>query len=151
MSNEMRLKIIASLLRRGQILDIFATGLTLLGILLGLGQMFIASPQPLPSTVAASLFILGVAQKYYALRVAFDADLFESMARHSEQIPERTVALDAALIALSVLPEDKAGRSWALRCQGALKLLRLQLAYLCLQLLVTIVGLSFVLWLSFVR
>lgn len=151
MSNEMQLKVFASLLRRGRTLDIFSTGLTLLGVLLGLGQMLMASPQLLLGTVASSLFIFGIAQKYYAVRVAFDADLFESIAQHPEQIPERTVALDAALMALSMLPVDKVGRSWELRGQGALKLLRLQLAYLCLQLLVTVGGLSLVLWLSFVR
>lgn len=63
-------------------------------------------------------------QKYWALRVAFDADLFQRMAIETEQLTQRTHAMDRALQSLSLQKPNRPARSWAERSRGALKLLR---------------------------
>lgn len=130
-SAEMHLHVVASLLRRGKAVDYLSTGMTLLGLALGLSQLWIIAPG-LPLTLCVAFIVLcGLAEKYYGLRVAFDADLFSILA----QDISRTAEMDLALSALRLQPVDKSGRSWALRSQGALALLRRQILFAALQLL----------------
>ena len=148
MSSEMQLHIVASLLRRGKALDNLSTGLTLLGLAFGLVQLLI-TPMPLLLILSAAIVLLGLIEKYYALRVAFDADLFQAVASDETQLAERTLALDQALVALKFQPVDKSGRPWALRSKGALKLLRQQLLFVAVQLLVMLGAILIFPWLSF--
>jgi hypothetical protein len=149
MSHEMQLHIVASLLRRGKALDNLSTGLTLLSLGLGLLQLLITAPNALLVTVVTAGVLLGLIEKYYAFRVAFDADLFHIVASDPQWLTDRTAALDEALGKLSLQPVDKTGRSWALRSQGALKLLRQQVLFLAVQLLVLLSAIVIFPWLSF--
>jgi hypothetical protein len=149
MSAEMQLHIVASLLRRGQTLDNLSTGMTLIGLFFGLAQLLITLPTPLFLIAAAAIVLLGLIEKYYALRVAFDADLFLKVASDDQRLAERTEALDQALVMLKFQSVDKSGRSWALRSQGALKLLRQQVLFLAVQLLVMLGAILIFPWLSF--
>lgn len=149
MSSEMQLHIVASLLRRGRTLDNLSTGLTLLSLAFGLAQLLITPVMPLLIVMSAAIALLGLIEKYYALRVAFDADLFQAVASDEARLNERTIALDQALVALKFQPVDKSGRPWALRSQGALKLLRQQLLFLAVQLLVMLSAILIFPWLSF--
>lgn len=149
MSAEMQLHIVASLLRRGQTLDNLSTGMTLIGLVFGLAQLLITLPTPLFLIAAAAIVLLGLIEKYYALRVAFDADLFLKVASDDQRLAERTEALDQALVMLKFQSVDKSGRSWALRSQGALKLLRQQVLFLAVQLLVMLGAILIFPWLSF--
>ena len=76
MPADMELQVVASLLRRGRSLDQLSTGLTLLGVLFGLAQLLMASVAPICLLLSLWMIVLGLLQKYWALRVAFDADLF---------------------------------------------------------------------------
>jgi len=149
MSSEMQLHIVASLLRRGKTLDNLSTGVTLLGLAFGLFQLLITPIMPLLLILAAAVVLLGLIEKYYALRVAFDADLFQAVANDAARLAERTFALDQALVALQFQPVDKSGRSWALRSKGALRLLRQQLLFVAVQLLVMLGAMLIFPWLSF--
>ena len=80
MPADMELQVVASLLRRGRSLDQLSTGLTLLGVLFGLAQLLLASISTTCLLLALWMIVLGLLQKYWALRVAFDADLFALLA-----------------------------------------------------------------------
>ncbi|MFL7963872.1 hypothetical protein ACEI36_16735 [Pseudomonas kielensis] len=149
MISDMELHTVASLLRRGHSLDQLSTGLTLLGALLGLGQWLVGVIDPWLLLLSAALLVLGVLEKYWALRVAFDADLFQRMADSTQSLAERTYTLDQALISLGLQPAARAGRLWTERRHGALLLLRRQSRLLAAQVVLT---LGFILaspWLAF--
>ncbi|MNN90028.1 hypothetical protein D3C81_2079220 [compost metagenome] len=73
------------------------------------------------------------------MRVAFDADLFQRLARSAADLGERTQALDQALTALNLQSAERAGRPWNQRIAGALKLLRRQASLVAAQVLLTLV------------
>lgn len=146
---DMELHVTASLLRQGRSLDQLSTGLTLLGVLFGLAQLLMTSIIPLCLILSTGLIILGLLQKYWALRVAFDADLFCLVARNAESLPERTRSLDLALQNLGLQSATRAGRPWAERQRGALKLLRKQAILLAAQVLLTLAALLASPWLPF--
>ncbi|WP_085722996.1 hypothetical protein [Pseudomonas sp. R37(2017)] len=139
MSIDMQLQAAASLLRCGGSLDRLSNGFTLLGALLGLSQYVVATPGSWPLVCSSGLLLLGLWQKYWALRVAFDADLFQRLAQSPADLGERTQALDQTLTALHLLPAERAGRPWSQRVAGALMLLRRQALLVAAQVLLTLV------------
>ena len=145
MPADMELQVVASLLRRGRSLDQLSTGLTLLGVLFGLAQLLLASISPICLLLSLWMIILGLAQKYWALRVAFDADLFALLACDTTRTPD----LDLALQTLGLQAPKRAGRPWAERRRGALKLLRKQAWLLGAQALLTLVVILASPWLPF--
>jgi hypothetical protein len=119
MPADMELQVVASLLRRGRSLDQLSTGLTLLGVLFGLAQLLLASVAPICLLLSLWMIILGLLQKYWALRVAFDADLFALLARDTERTPDYRSAGSRAIIRLTT-----SSNSWAIsgrwaRTEGA--------------------------------
>lgn len=149
MSIEMQLHVTASLLRRGRSLDRLSTGLALLGALLGLSQYVMANTGGWSLVCGSTLLVLGLWQKYWALRVAFDADLFQHLATGEDDLDERTQSLDKALTALNLQPANRGSRPWSERITGALNLLRRQALLVAAQ---TLVALAFILaspWLTF--
>jgi hypothetical protein len=151
MSLEMQLHVVASLLRRGRALDNLSTGVMLLGLALGLSQLWINTVSPLLLILVAAIVLIGLIEKYYAFRVAFDADLFQNIANDANQLNDRTVDLDHALTTLGLLPVDKQTRSWAVRSQGALKLLRQQVLFFALELVLMLGAILIFPWLPFVH
>lgn len=143
MPADLHLAIVASLLRRGKALGLLSTGLTLLALAGGMAQLWIDSASFWLAALMTWIAICGIAEKYYGFRVAFDAELFTLAAADIE----RTADLDQALTALGLLPVDKSGRPWDVRCRGALTLLRLQGLFVALQLLSLLVALSIFPWL----
>lgn len=138
MISDMELHTVASLLRRGHSLDQLSTGLTLLAALLGLAQFLVGSVNPWLLCFSVVIFMLGVMQKYWAQRVAFDADLFQRMADSTQSLAERTYTLDQALTALGLQPVERSGRLWTERRHGALLLLRRQSLLLATQVVLTL-------------
>ena len=145
MPADMQLQVVASLLRRGRSLDQLSTGLTLLGVLFGLAQLLMVSITPICLLLSLWMIILGLLQKYWALRVAFDADLFALMAKDIE----RTGELDQSLQTLGLQPANRASRHWTERQRGALKLLRKQAYLLGAQVLLTLAVILASPWLPF--
>lgn len=149
MSSDMELHTVASLLRRGHSLDQLSTGLTLLAALIGLGQWLVGSIDPWLLLLSFGVFTLGLLEKYWALRVAFDADLFQVVAQAGKPLTERTQALDEALANLGLQPVERGGRPWPERSLGAMALLRRQSLLVATQAVLT---LGFILaspWLAF--
>ena len=149
MSTEMQLYSVASLLRRGRALDQLSTGLTLLGALYGLGQYLLTSVTLGGLLVSLALVLLGLMEKYLALRVAFDADLFQCVADTPAALEHSTQALDQALSALGLQPAQRGGRPWDQRSRGALGLLRRQALLLAAQVLVILSVILVSPWLTF--
>ncbi|MNL10942.1 hypothetical protein D3C87_1317590 [compost metagenome] len=149
MSIDMQLQVTASLLRRGDLLDRLSNGLTLLGALFGLSQSLLADQGFWSATCSCGLLLLGLGQKYWALRVAFDADLFQRLAERAENLPEHTLSLDQALTTLNLQPAEHGGRPWSERITGALKLLRRQALLVAAQVLLTLFFILAGPWLNF--
>lgn len=149
MRAEMESQVIASLLRQGRTLDRLSTGLTLLGVLFGLLQWLLVTSVSLGLILSAWLIVLGLLQKYWAIRVAFDADLFALIARDAEALTGNTQALDQALQSLDLQPAKRAGRPWTERQHGALRLLRIQAVLVGAQVLPTLVVILASPWLSY--
>ena len=145
MPADIELQVVASLLRRGCSLDQLSTGLTLLGVLFGLAQLLLASISTICLLLALWMIVLGLLQKYWALRVAFDADLFALLARDTTRTPD----LDEALQTLDLQSPKRAGRPWTERRRGALKLLRKQAWLLGAQALLTLAVILASPWLPF--
>lgn len=130
----MNLFVTASLLARGRQLERLSDGITLLALALGLAPLLGLALPMLPKVLCAGLVLLGLAHKYWAVRVALDAELFTRMAA-SGDLPADTQALDRALHALRLKPKACDCRDWPARSQGALSLLKRQALCLALQLL----------------
>lgn len=110
-------QVMAALLRQGRLLDRLSGALLLTGIVFGFGQLLLKHADPLLAAICLALVLVGLVQKYLALRVAFDAALFARLEALSLE------ELDAALLGLGLLPPQRTGRSLAERSRGALRLL----------------------------
>lgn len=122
-------QVCAIFLRQGRLLDRLAMGLALLGLLLTLAPAW-GFATPLAYWLLGSLLLLiGCIEKYWALRVALDADLFQHIAIGQLSLS----GLDQALTEQQLLPPNKASRSLNDRCRGAYRLLRWQLLCVLLQ------------------
>lgn len=148
MVTETQLALVASLLRRGRNLDRLSTGLTLLALAYGLAALLGATQSATASLLCGLLLMLGLAQKYWALRVALDAELFQNLAENSTELPQRTADLDQALLTLGLQAKPSSPRDANQRCHGALRLLRLQAAWLVAQLLLALAIILAMPWLS---
>ncbi|MDZ4191979.1 hypothetical protein OF113_00040 [Ectopseudomonas chengduensis] len=139
------LLLVAALLRRGRSLDHCSSALSLVAVLFGLAPWLGAPPSLILALLCAALLIAGLAEKYWALRVALDAKLFQRLAEAGEQLDSQTHALDQALQNLGLQNAQQTGRSWSLRSQGALDLLRKQALCLLLQIIIVVLGFFIVL------
>lgn len=129
----MNLLVVACLLGRGKQLERLSDGLTLLALAYGLAPLLNARLPALASLLCSVLLVLGVLHKYWAIRVAIDADLFAHLVKSSD-LPADTQALDRALFELKLKPHGADSRDWPARSQAALALLRRQGICLGLQL-----------------
>ncbi|MDP9939097.1 hypothetical protein [Ectopseudomonas alcaliphila] len=138
------LMLVAALLRRGRSLDHCSSALSLLALVFGLAP-WLGTPASLAlALLCAALLIAGLAEKYWALRVALDAELFQHLAQAGEQLDNQTRALDQALQHLGLQNAQQVGRTWDLRSQGALGLLRKQALCLLLQIVIVVLGIFIV-------
>lgn len=138
------LLLVAALLRRGRSLDHFSSALSLVAVAFGLAPWLGAPPSLMLALLCAALLVAGLAEKYWALRVALDAELFQRLAEFGDQLDSQTHALDQALQNLGLQNAQQADGSWSLRAQGALGLLRKQALCLLLQVTVVVLGIFIV-------
>ena len=115
--------IAAALLRRGALVHAMSAVLTVAsllgGIVLDMGGVRL---------VAGVVVVVGLAEFWLAARVAIDADLFAALAGND------FAHFDEAMQKLGLMGDDKAGRPIEARIRGALQLLKLQTAFLLLQI-----------------
>jgi hypothetical protein len=145
---EMQLALVAGLLRRGCGLDLLSGAITLLALAYGLAPLLGVPYSPAASILCGLLVMFGLAQKYWASRVALDAELFARLAGDAPRLQERTGELDQALLQLGLQKNTTVPPDWDERCRGALRLLRLQVAWLVAQLLLALATILATPWLS---
>lgn len=133
MVTEMQLFALSRLLRCGRMLDNLSTGLTLMGALIGTCHVLFAPFNPWITGFGTTLLVMGLLQKYWAVRASFDADLLQRLADSPQPLTDATRALDQALGALALQSEAKAGRAWGERIRGARGLLHRQATLLAAQ------------------
>ncbi len=124
-----RLRLTADALDAGATLDILSTGFTLLGAT-GIGLSLWHPVGLVAVVILACEVLLGLIAKWTAVRVRFDATVFEALVDAVQKSGFRTDHLDRALRGVGMLPADKEGRDWDTRCHGALQLMR-RLGWLC--------------------
>lgn len=138
--SDLRLLACARLLEQGQRLDQLSTGISaaaLAGALLAAVHYHLL----LVAGLLALTLLVGAVEKYWAIRVAFDAALFADVAGADDRVAA-TAHLDEALTGLGLMPAANAGREWTLRCQGALGLLRKQGLAFAAQLLLALAAVA---------
>ena len=135
--SKLHLQLLATLLRRGVALDRASSVLTVLALLLGLAACLGLEVNAWVLLVALLLLLLGLAEKYWAQRVAIDAELFELLAQRADDFEVAGRELDTALHALSLAPALVI-RSLGERSRGALALLRWQIGVLAAQSLLVV-------------
>ncbi len=106
------LRVTSDLLSASLRIDWLSTAFTLIAT----GALLLDRRHAIAAVAAA---ITGVVAKFYAVRIAFDARLFDALASEQLTVDE----LDRGLAALSLLPEKKMGRECRARCRGAVRLL----------------------------
>lgn len=148
MTTDLDLHVMASLLRRGHAIDMLSTGLAFIGALIGAAQLMVAVHHPWASGLGVALLLMGALQKYWALRIGFDADLLQRIADSPLPLEDTTLLLDQALMALGLQPAAKSGRSWDERTKGVLRLLYMQVTLVVLQLTLTLSFTLASLWLT---
>ena len=115
----------------------FAAGL---GLIVG-----IVSPRALVPVLAAGLAaLLGLVETYLAIRVGFDAALFDRLSGRTAALPDLE-ALDGALTSLGLIEGGTADRPIAARAAGARRLLAWQGRALAVQVAILVAG-AFAAW-----
>lgn len=120
--------IVASLLRQGRALDWISRGLTLLGAAAILLGTYAAAPLSITG-LAVLAVLLGLVQSYFALRVAFDAEIFARLADNAFS----ATSFDDAMKSLGLSKDDRLSRPMSERARCAMRLLRGQAIFLALQ------------------
>lgn len=146
----MQLTLVLSLLRRGAALDKASSLLTLLGLSLALAPLFGLTMSPWLTLVGLLLLVLGIVEKYWAQRVALDADLFSALAEATD-LEQAFIELDAALQQLGLAQAENRmlSRSLLSRSQGALRLMRWQACCLGGQVSLVLAASCVAYWLAF--
>ena len=118
-----RLRLTSDALAAVGTLDAMSTGLTLIAA----AAIGVALWHPVTMTALAFLaaqIVVGLAAKWMAVRVRFDAAVFGELVTAVQKSGFRTEHLDRALRGVGMLPSNKEGRDWDTRCRGALRLMQ---------------------------
>ncbi len=125
----------ADLLAHGVTAHCLSAALTF-GAALTIPVLGLLRPDSLAMAMATLVVVLGAAELWVALRVSFDARIFERLAGGGAADGLDVGRFDAAMQTVGLLQADKVGRPVALRIRGAMGLLGRQLALLLAQLVV---------------
>lgn len=148
MSHALHLALVSSLLKRGASLDRVSSLLTVLGLFCSLAPLFGLEIHSGLALGGLLLVLLGISEKYWALRVAIDADLLTALASRKD-VELAGSELDNALQQLGLAPDNLPERSILSRSQGALRLLRYQALCLGGQVSLLLAGALVASWLTF--
>jgi hypothetical protein len=118
--------IAAALLRRGAMVHAISGALTVAALLGGVAAALLDLRAVLP--VAALVLIAGLAEFWLAARVAIDAELFAALGAGD------LAPFDEGMRRLGLMPQYKSGRPIDQRIKGALRLLKLQVTLLAVQI-----------------
>jgi len=129
----------AAFLDQGRIVDRLSRLLTVAALVAILIGPAIATRPPWILIGSAALVTLaGFAETYFAIRVGFDAALFNLVANAPEAAT--FASIDAALTQLGLLPTSQHRRPAGVRIAGARRLFGLQITFLAAQVLSLLAG-----------
>jgi hypothetical protein len=123
-----RLRLTADALEAAGSIDTLSMGFTVVGAA-GIGVALWHPIAVVALVLLGAVVVLGLAAKWMAVRVRFDAAVFAELVGAVQKSGFRTEHLDRALRGVGMLPANKEGRDWDTRCRGALYLMR-QLGWL---------------------
>jgi hypothetical protein len=127
----------AALLQQGRTIDRLSRQLTAVALLLLIAASAFGVASPALASMLGLAALAGLAETYVAIRVGFDAALFD---RLGKQATADLAALDAALAALGLQPAGKSGRPLEDRIAGAQRLFYKQGAALVIQVALLLCG-----------
>jgi hypothetical protein len=129
-----------SLLDQGRGIDRLSRLLTAAALAALVGIAVWGVHQPVPVALLALAVLAGVVEVYLAIRVGFDAALFRHLADAAETGTRDLANLDAALMAIGLVPASKAGRPLEARVAGACRLFYQQAGSVALQVALFLLG-----------
>jgi len=132
--------IAAAVLRRGSMIHALSRVLTVVAILGAGFALLVRQPTPVWLASAVVTALAGAIEFWFAARVAIDADLFEALARHADDLD----GFDQAMRDLGLLSSAKTARALPDRVRAAFRLLKLQGAALVMQVAVLLAGAAWV-------
>ena len=90
------------------------------------------------SMLIALSLLLALLHHYLSIRVKLDSELLLMLYQqlHTKELDQDTLTqqLDSTLVHLGLMSKKKTNRTWALRFKGCLKLLKIQIGVLILQI-----------------
>jgi hypothetical protein len=131
------LEVANSLLRQGRIIDRLSRLLTVAALVLLIGACALGVASPGLAVALALAVLAGLAETYYAIRVGFDAALFD---RLREPATMDLATLDIALVQLGLSSAAKSGRALEQRIAGAQRLFYEQGAAFVIQIAILLCG-----------
>ena len=129
-----------SLLDQGLGIDRLSRLLTAAALIALIGIAVWGVHHPVPVSLLALSVLAGVVEVYLAIRVGFDAALFRHLADAAETGTRDLANLDAALMAIGLVPASKTGRPLEARVAGACRLFYQQAGSLALQVALFLLG-----------
>lgn len=139
MTSPVSFELQAAILRRGKLLDHCSSVLTVIALLAGLSPLLGIDMPPGMTVAWITISVMGLAEKYWAMRVMVDAELFSWLGRHADHVNQHTHELDEALAALGLKSRTARSRDWTDRGKGAMSLLYRQLSCLLVQSLLILI------------
>ncbi|MWP62895.1 hypothetical protein [Gilliamella sp. Pas-s25] len=137
-ANQITLVTFCSLLAISQQLNVLSLLLTIIALCFGMmASWWIGS---LLFTICCLVaFLFGLISKYYALRIEFDKKLFDYLIINVDRLPNSLTELDNALLKFNLIKSCQLPvRSISERQKGTIKLLKKQIIWLFLQILLLI-------------
>lgn len=131
------LEVATALLQQGRTIDHLSRLLTVAALVLLIGASAFGGASPALAVALALAVSAGVAEAFYAIRVGFDAVLFD---RLRELATMDLAALDVALTRLGLLSAAKSGRPLEQRIAGAQRLFYAQGAAFVIQVAILLCG-----------
>ncbi|WP_392560908.1 hypothetical protein RHO12_06805 [Orbus sturtevantii] len=126
--NQTRFLAMSCLLQQGKNIDMTSTFIAIITIFCCCCSLFLQLPLvAIIGLLGMISVLLWLIQKYYAMRIAIDMELFSYFALHYQSADERANELDDFLNNLGL--KKRSNQNWLQRQQGTLNLLKKQVIF----------------------
>ncbi len=128
-AKQMDLVVLVSLLKQSTKIDRFSSIITATSLLLLVVVMFLFADSLIMIILSVVIFVLGIVEKYFAIRVDFDRGLFKSLQNYSNsELSSALESMDRLLCQFGLIKKNYDPlRSLESRIVGAVNLLKKQL------------------------
>lgn len=128
-AKQMNLVVLVSLLKQSTKIDRFSSIITATSLLLLVIVMFLFADSLIMIILSVVIFVLGIVEKYFAIRVDFDRELFKSLQNYSSsELSSVLESMDRSLCQFGLIKKNYDPlRNLESRIVGAVNLLKKQL------------------------